>query len=142
MSPNVFRHMRHQKLHFNERDERGRIAAAKVLGFGLNWSRLVRLAHEEWSYHIENTPYVRPLNTSAFKGHASSVGIADASAASTTIILSDLDANQKNLLPKSVDKRCCSCATYLLSSHIAYICCLMLHLHTPHIRMPPMPHTF
>ncbi|KAF8906646.1 glycosyltransferase family 2 protein [Mucidula mucida] len=49
MSPNASRHIRYLELHFNER---GRIAAAKVLAFGLDKSRLNRLAHEERSYHI------------------------------------------------------------------------------------------
>ncbi|KAH0828064.1 glycosyltransferase family 2 protein [Lanmaoa asiatica] len=48
-NPNASRHTRYTELHFNDR---GRISAAKVLAFGLDKSRLVRLSHEERSYHV------------------------------------------------------------------------------------------
>ena len=46
---NASRHGRYLELHFNER---GRIASAKVLTYGLDKSRLTRLAHEERTYHV------------------------------------------------------------------------------------------
>ncbi|EGN94962.1 glycosyltransferase family 2 protein [Serpula lacrymans var. lacrymans S7.3] len=49
MNPNASRHSRYLELHFNDR---GRIESAKVLAFGLDKSRLVRLSHEERSYHV------------------------------------------------------------------------------------------
>ncbi|KAF8642787.1 hypothetical protein AX16_009420 [Volvariella volvacea WC 439] len=49
MNPNASRHSRYLELHFNER---GRISAAKALTFGLDKSRLVRLSHEERTFHI------------------------------------------------------------------------------------------
>ncbi|KAF8552197.1 glycosyltransferase family 2 protein [Imleria badia] len=48
-NPNASRHTRYTELHFNDR---GRISAAKVLAFGLDKSRLVRLTHDERSYHV------------------------------------------------------------------------------------------
>ncbi|KAG9316831.1 P-loop containing nucleoside triphosphate hydrolase protein [Chiua virens] len=48
-NPNASRHTRYTELHFNDR---GRISAAKVIAFGLDKSRLLRLSHEERSYHI------------------------------------------------------------------------------------------
>ncbi|KAG6375563.1 glycosyltransferase family 2 protein [Boletus reticuloceps] len=48
-NPNASRHTRYTELHFNDR---GRISAAKVLAFGLDKSRLVRLTHEERTYHV------------------------------------------------------------------------------------------
>ncbi|KAJ3892037.1 chitin synthase [Lentinula edodes] len=49
MNPNASRHSRYTELHFNER---GRIAGAKVLTFGLDKSRLNRLTQEERSFHV------------------------------------------------------------------------------------------
>ncbi|THH29875.1 hypothetical protein EUX98_g4302 [Antrodiella citrinella] len=49
MNPNASRHGRYLELHFSER---GRIKAGKVLTFGLDKSRLNRLAHEERTYHV------------------------------------------------------------------------------------------
>lgn len=49
MNPNASRHGRYFELHFNER---GRIASAKVLTYGLDKSRLNRLSHEERTYHV------------------------------------------------------------------------------------------
>ncbi|TFK63456.1 glycosyltransferase family 2 protein [Pluteus cervinus] len=49
LNPNASRHGRYFELHFNDR---GRIASAKALTFGLDKSRLVRLSHEERSYHV------------------------------------------------------------------------------------------
>ncbi|KAG1812232.1 glycosyltransferase family 2 protein [Suillus subaureus] len=49
VNPNASRHTRYTELHFNER---GRISAAKVIAFGLDKSRLIRLSHEERSYHV------------------------------------------------------------------------------------------
>ncbi|THH18601.1 hypothetical protein EW146_g2427 [Bondarzewia mesenterica] len=49
MNPNASRHGRYFELHFNER---GRVSGAKVLTYGLDKSRLNRLAHEERTYHI------------------------------------------------------------------------------------------
>ncbi|KAF9241811.1 glycosyltransferase family 2 protein [Melanogaster broomeanus] len=49
VNPNASRHTRYTELHFNDR---GRISAAKVLAFGLDKSRLVRLSQEERSYHV------------------------------------------------------------------------------------------
>ena len=49
LNPNASRHGRYLELHFNDR---GRIASAKVLAYGLDKSRLIRLAHEERTYHI------------------------------------------------------------------------------------------
>ncbi|KAF8871933.1 P-loop containing nucleoside triphosphate hydrolase protein [Gymnopilus junonius] len=49
MSSNASRHGRYLELHFSDR---GRINAAKVLTFGLDKSRLTKLAHEERTYHI------------------------------------------------------------------------------------------
>ncbi|KAF9443985.1 glycosyltransferase family 2 protein [Macrolepiota fuliginosa MF-IS2] len=49
MNPNASRHGRYLELHFNER---GRIASAKVLTYGLDKSRLNRLSHEERTYHV------------------------------------------------------------------------------------------
>ncbi|KAF9241812.1 glycosyltransferase family 2 protein [Melanogaster broomeanus] len=48
-NPNASRNARYTELHFNDR---GRISAAKVLAFGLDKSRLVRLSQEERSYHV------------------------------------------------------------------------------------------
>ncbi|KDQ15535.1 glycosyltransferase family 2 protein [Botryobasidium botryosum FD-172 SS1] len=48
-NPSASRHGRYTELHFSEK---GRISAAKVLTFGLDKSRLVRLAHEERSFHV------------------------------------------------------------------------------------------
>lgn len=49
MSPNASRHARYLELHFGEN---GRINAAKILAFGLDKNRLIRLTHEERTYHI------------------------------------------------------------------------------------------
>ncbi|KAI0033324.1 glycosyltransferase family 2 protein [Vararia minispora EC-137] len=49
MSPNASRHGRYFELHFNDR---GRIAGAKVLAYGLDKSRLNRLHHEERTFHV------------------------------------------------------------------------------------------
>ncbi|GAW09758.1 glycosyltransferase family 2 protein [Lentinula edodes] len=49
MNPNASRHSRYTELHFNER---GRIAGAKVLTFGLDKSRLNRLTQEERSFDV------------------------------------------------------------------------------------------
>ena len=49
MSPNASRHVRYLELHFGEN---GRINAAKILAFGLDMNRLIRLTHEERTYHI------------------------------------------------------------------------------------------
>lgn len=49
LNPNASRHGRYVELHFNDR---GRIASAKVLTYGLDKTRLIRLAHEERTYHI------------------------------------------------------------------------------------------
>ena len=49
LNPNASRHGRYLELHFNER---GRVSGAKILTFGLDKSRLNRLAHEERTYHI------------------------------------------------------------------------------------------
>lgn len=49
LNPNASRHGRYLELHFNDR---GRIAAAKVLTYGLDKTRLTRLANEERTYHI------------------------------------------------------------------------------------------
>ena len=48
-NPNASRHGRYLQLFFNGR---GRIAAAKVLTYGLDKSRLNRLPHEERTYHV------------------------------------------------------------------------------------------
>ncbi|KAF9227129.1 glycosyltransferase family 2 protein [Gyrodon lividus] len=48
-NPNASRCTRYTELHFNDR---GRISAAKILAFGLDKSRLVRLSQEERSYHV------------------------------------------------------------------------------------------
>ncbi|KIK94572.1 glycosyltransferase family 2 protein [Paxillus rubicundulus Ve08.2h10] len=48
-NPNASRYTRYTELHFNDR---GRISAAKILAFGLDKSRLVRLSQEERSYHV------------------------------------------------------------------------------------------
>ncbi|KAJ7860378.1 glycosyltransferase family 2 protein [Mycena olivaceomarginata] len=47
-NPDASRHSKLLELHFTDR---GRIAGAKCLVFGLDKSRLVKLAHEERSYH-------------------------------------------------------------------------------------------
>ncbi|KAF7345448.1 Glycosyltransferase family 2 protein [Mycena venus] len=47
-NPDASRHTKLLELHFTDR---GRIAGAKCLLFGLDKSRLVRLAHEERTYH-------------------------------------------------------------------------------------------
>ncbi|KAI0076909.1 chitin synthase [Panus rudis PR-1116 ss-1] len=49
MNPNASRHGRYLELHFNDR---GRIQSGKVLTYGLEKSRLNRLAHEERTYHV------------------------------------------------------------------------------------------
>ncbi|KAH8118887.1 chitin synthase [Phellopilus nigrolimitatus] len=49
LNPNASRHGRYLELHFTER---GRISGAKVLAYGLDKSRLTRLAHEERTYHV------------------------------------------------------------------------------------------
>ena len=49
VNPNASRHGRYLELHF---DERGRVASAKVLTYGLDKSRLTRLAHEERTFHV------------------------------------------------------------------------------------------
>jgi chitin synthase len=49
MSPNASRHARYLELHFSET---GRIISAKILAFGLDKNRLIRLTHEERTYHI------------------------------------------------------------------------------------------
>ncbi|KAF9647836.1 P-loop containing nucleoside triphosphate hydrolase protein [Thelephora ganbajun] len=48
-NPNASRHGRYLQLFFNNR---GRIAAAKVLTYGLDKSRLNHLSHEERTYHV------------------------------------------------------------------------------------------
>ena len=48
-NPNASRHGRYLQLFFNDR---GRIAAAKVLTYGLDKSRLNHLSHEERTYHV------------------------------------------------------------------------------------------
>jgi chitin synthase len=48
-SPNASRHGRYLELHFTDR---GRIDAAKVLTYALDKSRLVRLQHEERTFHV------------------------------------------------------------------------------------------
>ncbi|EJD36764.1 hypothetical protein AURDEDRAFT_117013 [Auricularia subglabra TFB-10046 SS5] len=48
-SPSASRHGRWTELHFNDR---GRIAGAQVLTWGLDKSRLVRLHHEERTFHV------------------------------------------------------------------------------------------
>ena len=48
-NPNASRHGRYLQLFFNNR---GRIAAAKVLTYGLDRSRLNNLSHEERTYHV------------------------------------------------------------------------------------------
>jgi chitin synthase len=47
MNPNTSRHGRYVELRFNDR---GRISTAKVLMFGLDKTRLIRLTHEERTY--------------------------------------------------------------------------------------------
>ncbi|KAI5116392.1 hypothetical protein M0805_005329 [Coniferiporia weirii] len=49
LNPNASRHGRYFELHFTER---GRISSGKVLTYGLDKSRLTRLAHEERTYHV------------------------------------------------------------------------------------------
>ncbi|OSX59590.1 glycosyltransferase family 2 protein [Postia placenta MAD-698-R-SB12] len=49
VNPNASRHGRYLELQFNDR---GRISAAKVLTYGLDKSRLNRLAYEERTYHV------------------------------------------------------------------------------------------
>lgn len=49
MNPNASRHARYLELHFSDA---GRISAAKILAFGLDKNRLIKLSHEERSYHI------------------------------------------------------------------------------------------
>ncbi|KAF8589601.1 glycosyltransferase family 2 protein [Ramaria rubella] len=49
VNPNASRHGRYLELNFTER---GRIASAKVLAYGLEKSRLNRLSHEERTYHV------------------------------------------------------------------------------------------
>lgn len=48
-NPNASRHGHYLQLFFNSR---GRIAAAKILTYGLDKSRLNRLSHEERTYHV------------------------------------------------------------------------------------------
>lgn len=49
VNPNASRHGRYIELNFNER---GRITSAKALAYGLDKSRLIRLSHEERTYHV------------------------------------------------------------------------------------------
>ncbi|KZS98103.1 glycosyltransferase family 2 protein [Sistotremastrum niveocremeum HHB9708] len=49
INPNASRHSRYFELHFNER---GRIASAKVLAFGLDKSRVLKLSTEERTFHV------------------------------------------------------------------------------------------
>src|ERR1700761_9094236 len=49
MNPSASRHSRYVELHFNEK---GRVISGKVLAFGLDKSRLVKLIQEERTYHI------------------------------------------------------------------------------------------
>ncbi|KAF9522813.1 P-loop containing nucleoside triphosphate hydrolase protein [Crepidotus variabilis] len=49
MNPNASRHSRYLELHFAQT---GRISGAKVLTFNLDKSRVVRLTHEERTYHV------------------------------------------------------------------------------------------
>lgn len=49
VNPNASRHGRYLELNFNDR---GRIASAKALAYGLDKSRLNRLGHEERTYHV------------------------------------------------------------------------------------------
>ncbi|KAG8937086.1 hypothetical protein FRC02_006286 [Tulasnella sp. 418] len=49
LNPSASRHNRYLELQFSDR---GRIAGAKTLLFGLDKSRLIRLGHEERSFHI------------------------------------------------------------------------------------------
>ncbi|CAK5267523.1 unnamed protein product [Mycena citricolor] len=48
-NPDASRHSKLVEMHFNER---GRFAGAKCLLFGLDKSRLVKLGHEERTYHV------------------------------------------------------------------------------------------
>ncbi|KAJ7173470.1 glycosyltransferase family 2 protein [Mycena filopes] len=56
-NPDASRHSKLVELHFNDR---GRFAGAKCLLFALDKSRLVRLAHEERTYHASKTPATMP----------------------------------------------------------------------------------
>lgn len=49
INPNASRASRYTELSFNEK---GRIASAKILAYGLDKSRLNRLTHEERSFHV------------------------------------------------------------------------------------------
>jgi myosin heavy subunit len=49
MSPYASRHACYLELHFSEA---GRVIAAKILAFGLDKNLLIRLTHEERTYHI------------------------------------------------------------------------------------------
>ncbi|GJJ06868.1 hypothetical protein Clacol_001064 [Clathrus columnatus] len=49
INPNASRFSRYMELNFNEK---GRIASAKILAYGLDKSRLNRLTHEERSFHV------------------------------------------------------------------------------------------
>lgn len=51
MNPNATRHVQYTELHFSNTDK-GQIVGAKVVAFGLDKSRLTRLAHEERSFHV------------------------------------------------------------------------------------------
>ena len=49
MNPNASRHARFLELHFTDN---GGLAGAKVLAYGLDKSKLARLAHEERTFHV------------------------------------------------------------------------------------------